>query len=347
MVMFALVFASEATAQSFGLVEFFSSGKRTSGGLLYQSPGYTMALGVDGRLHELEGNEAAQIFETGKRFEPDSPLRMRSILQSEYGKNFEVVATKDFLIVQPVGRGNRWPDLFQNSHNAFVDYMRSRGVRVSAGNFPMVAIVSPDETAMRAEFRRLNLDVGRVLGVYHPFSNRVMTHDGGNQQQANATVRHEAAHQSGYNTGVHSRINDMPQWIIEGVGQMFEPESMAERRQGASRGERVNRQALGYVKTHHNDPIRFIRDVQSIVRHENLFEGKETQIADAYAIAWTMMFYLGERNHRVFAELLNFTSSRPPFVAYDPADRQADFERIVGMSTEQFATQVHRFIDKL
>lgn len=339
--------SAPTTAQSIGMVEFFTGGKQFTGGLLYQSPSYAMVLGSDGRLHDLEGSDAAKLHDTGRPFRPESALRMRDKLRSEYGKNYDVVATNDFLVVQPVGRDDRWPNLFQTSHDAFVQYMDQRGVHVSKGNFPMVAIVSPDETAMRQEFKRQQIEVGRVLGVYHPHSNRVMTHDGNHHGQTYATVRHETAHQSGYNTGVHSRINDMPKWITEGVGQMFEPAGMTDRRRGISRADRVNQDSLAYLRQNHSDRIRFFRDVQSLVRHDELFDGKPTQVGDAYSVAWAMMFYLGERDHRRFAALLNFTSTRQPFIEYPPSQRQNDFERIMGTSTEKFALQVHRFVGSL
>lgn len=339
--------SSTTEAQSFGMVEFFTGGKYLRGGLLYRSHDYAMILGSDGRLHDIEGQNVSRVHETGKPFQPDSTINMRAKLRSEYGNQYEVIATDDFLVVQPNGRGNRWPGVFQESHDAFVHYMTQRGVRTNKGNFPMVAIVSPDETAMRLEFKKHKIDVGRVLGVYHPYSNRVMTHDGGDRGQTYATVRHEAAHQSGYNTGVHSRINDTPKWITEGVGQLFEPASMTTRRRGAQRSDRVNEQALAYLKENHADRIRFVRDVQSIVRHDELFSGNASQIGDAYCVAWAMMFYLGERDHRRFAEFLNTTSARPPFVEYPPSQRQNDFETITGTSTEKFALRVHRFIESL
>ncbi len=96
----------------------------------------------------------------------------------------------------------------------------------------MVAIVFPDQAAMYAEFKRLKIDVSRVAGLYSGESNRVMTHDGGRSSSIAQTVRHEAAHQSAFNSGVHSRVNDMPRWITEGVGQMFEPEAMSKARIG-------------------------------------------------------------------------------------------------------------------
>ena len=36
------------------------------------------------------------------------------------------------------------------------------------------------------------------------------------------TIIHEAAHQTAFNTGVHTRCGDSPRWLVEGLGTMFE-----------------------------------------------------------------------------------------------------------------------------
>ena len=240
--------------------------------------------------------------------------------------------------------------MFEKSHRAFTDYMSKRGVKVREGRFPMVAIVFPDQKAMYAEFKRLKIDVSRVAGLYSGNSNRVMTHDGGRSAAIAATVRHEAAHQSAFNSGVHSRVNDTPRWITEGVGQMFEPSAMSDSLGGTHLIDRINLDSVGFINSNFKrkgrHDARFSETVLQLVGGDIMFEN-EKQIDEAYAVAWSMMFYLAEREPKAFARLLNHTATRPPFRQYTRAERLRDFEKIVGTDTFEFSKRVSWFLQSM
>ncbi|MCG8653008.1 MAG: DUF1570 domain-containing protein [Pirellulales bacterium] len=334
----------QGRAQPTGLVEFSASGKIQQGLSLVELAHEMIVIGRDGWLHSLDPrDQTAKIRSLEGRYQPVSASELRNLLRSEFGRNFEVVATKHFLVVQPRGRGQRWPDLFEQSHRTFITYMSKRGVRVRQGRFPMVAIVFPDSTAMYAEFKRLDIDASRVAGLYSNHSNRVMTHDGGQLSSIAATVRHEAAHQSAFNSGVHSRINDTPKWITEGVGQMFEPVAMTDPRGASQLADRVNRSSQRFIQANYRgqNEAKFTQHVMQLVSDDTLFD---QHIENAYAVSWAMMFYLAERQPQAFARILNHTSTRPPFQEYQRGDRVSDFEKIVGMDTYQFSKRVSRFL---
>ena len=250
-----LVFCSTtASAQGPALVEFFSAGKTKRGLALVELANEVVVLGRDGWLHSVDPNGRSPIRRVSGQYSPVSAIEIRNELTAEFGRDFEVLTTKNFLVVQPRGRGQRWPDLFEQSHRSFVTYMSKRGVNVRKGRFPMVAVVFPDQKAMYDEFTRLNIDVSRVAGLYSNKSNRVMTHDGGRIDLTAETVRHEAAHQSAFNYGVHSRVTDTPKWITEGIGQMFESANMTDSRAGAHARERVNRESMRFIRAHVQRP---------------------------------------------------------------------------------------------
>lgn len=211
----------------------------------------------------------------------------------------------------------------------------------------MVAIVFPDQAAMYAEFKRLKINASRVSGLYSGESNRVMTHDGGRLESIAETVRHEAAHQSAFNSGVHSRVNDMPRWITEGIGQMFEPEAMLASRSSNVR-DRINQGSIRFIRDTYRDrhDTRISRTMMQLVSDNTMFE-KENQIEEAYSVAWAMMFYLSERKPKAFARLLNHTASRPPFQEYTRAERIKDFERIVGTDIFEFSKRVSWYLREL
>ncbi|MEM7316877.1 MAG: DUF1570 domain-containing protein, partial [Planctomycetota bacterium] len=198
------------------------------------------------------------------------------------------------------------------------------------------------------EFKKLKIDVTRVAGLYSVNSNRVMTHDGGQLSMIAATVRHEAAHQSAFNSGVHSRVNDTPRWITEGIGQMFEPSAMTGSPGSSRLAERINRDSLAYIEAKFTDrhDVKLSQTVMQLISDDTMFEHQK-QIDEAYAVSWAMMFYLAERQPKEFAKYLNHTAARRPFVEYNRAERLRDFKRIVGIDTFEFAKRVSWFLQSM
>lgn len=346
-----LVFAvtsQQSCGQTPGMIEFFSSGKTRKGMALVDLTGEMIVLGRDGSMHSLDPINDQSIKRVSGTYTPASAAELRNNLRAEYGRNYEVIATKNFLVVQPTNRGNRWPNLFEQSHRAFTTYMTRRGVNVRKGRFPMVAVVFPDQKAMYSEFKRMKIDVSRVSGVYSNDSNRVLTHDGGHAELIAATVRHEAAHQSAFNSGIHSRVVDTPKWITEGIGQMFERPAMVSSGGGSQIRERANTDSMRVIKAKLSgrNEEKYYQHVVQLIGDDTMFENDKS-VDKAYAVSWSMMFYLAERQPREFGKLLNHTASRPPFRKYDRIDRIKDFEKIVGVEMFEFAKRVRRFIESL
>lgn len=345
------LFVSSGFGQSTGsgglnAVRFLTGQTWATGLHLLDSTQESLIMGRDGALHTIDHSQRkTHLRVADEPFRVASAIEMRNGLQAEFGRDFEVIATPSFLVVQPRGRGKRWPVMFEQSHRSFSEYMRRRGVQVREGRFPMVAVVLPDARAMYAEFDRLGLEVSRVAGLYSNRCNRVMTHDGGQLESIVATVRHEAAHQSAFNTGVHSRVNDTPSWITEGIGQMFEPATLATGMTSVHIIDRANLESLdrlaqqGYL----SDPEMLHSLVQEIILVDQPFKDAD-RVHDAYAMAWGMMFYLSEREPGRFAEMLNFTATRPPFINYSRSQRQIDFERVMDQDTRTFSLRLLSFL---
>jgi len=330
-------------------VRFFVNSEWQTGLHLIDSSTESLIMAADGWLHTVAADERQQkILTTEERFRPASAMAMRNQLRAEFGSGFEVVATANFLVVQPRGRGDRWPEMFEDSHRSFVEFMAKRGVKVRNGRFPMVAVVLPDAAAMYAELDRLGIDVSRVAGIYANRCNRVMTHDGGRLADIATTVRHEAAHQSAFNTGVHSRVNDTPSWITEGIGQMFEPEALASGHAGAPLVDQINQESIEHLRDHFSlsNSEEINAWVERLVDGDKAF-GNAANVHTAYAVAWAMMFYLSQRDSDAFADYLNFTATRPPFETYRRGQRRIDFERITGTDTVTFSNRLTRYLASL
>ncbi|MEM6365116.1 MAG: DUF1570 domain-containing protein [Planctomycetota bacterium] len=344
-----------------GLVEFRVGPDLRRGIPIMDFSSEMIVLGRDGQLHTLAGREKATVREIDAKYQPATIVEMRGRLRSEFGRDFEVLSTNHFLVVQPRGRGKRWPDLFERCHRSFISYMSRRGINIRRGRFPMVAIVMPDAAAMYDELRRMDIRASRVAGIYARESNRVITHDGGHSQFIAATVRHEAAHQSAYNYNVHSRIVITPRWVTEGIGQMFEPENMIDGGSGMTYRDRVNQDSLDQLRSRFKiagsrNAIRrvsrngsrqdFAVAVRDLVGSNGMFENPKTT-GDAYAVSWAMMFYLAERKPKQFAAVLGGTSRRGTYQPYDRFARLRDFERWIESDIDTFAAKVEWFLKSL
>ncbi|MGB7347072.1 MAG: DUF1570 domain-containing protein [Pirellulaceae bacterium] len=347
--MMATVFLTPtASAQTTGMVEFFSAGNRHQGMALIELAHEMIVLGRDGSIHSVDPTENGSVRRIRDDYEPMPVTELRNKLRAEFGPEYEVATTSNFLVVQPKGRDDRWPDLFEQSHRSFTSYMSRRGVNVREGRFPMVAVVYPDQKAMYMAFRDLDIDVSRVAGIYSNVTNRVMTHDGGHLSLIAATVRHEAAHQSAFNSGVHSRITDTPKWITEGIGQMFESPAMTSTQAGSRTSDRANADSIRVIKSKlsEQNEVHFHKTVVQLIGDDMLFDDDRT-VDKAYAVSWAMMFYLAERQPNEFAKLMNYTAKRPAFRNYEKPDRIKHFEQIVGLNMLDFSKRVQWFLESL
>ena len=136
-----------AMAVSPGLVEFTIGRQSLRGIPIMDFSSELIVLGRDGQIHTLTGRAKDSIRPLDGVYEPASTMEMRSNLQREFGREFEVLSTQHFLVVQPRGRGKRWPDTFERSHRAFIGYMSKRGVMIRRVGFPLVAVVMPYSAA--------------------------------------------------------------------------------------------------------------------------------------------------------------------------------------------------------
>lgn len=329
------------------LVEFTNEGRSYVGLSLARSLSTWLILSNDGQLHYLESEAAFRDVKTlDGDFVPASTIELRSSLVREFGPAFEVIATKHFLVIQPRGRGTKWPDTFEQLHQQFTHQLRKRGVNVRKGNFPMIAVVMPDRAMLHAELHRQKLPTANIAGIYIANSNRVYTHDSGNDNSTLPVLRHEAAHQSAFNSNIHSRLNATPKWITEGLGMMFEPAAMAEGR-SSTLLQRAQLDALAKVRLRYSDEQNSLPiDVRRLIADDLMFENSR-EVEHAYNIGWLMMFYLCERRPAVFAKYLNFTASRPPFIEYAKQQRLNDFQLITGQAIDTFALDLTRFLESL
>ncbi|MCI0335276.1 MAG: DUF1570 domain-containing protein, partial [Planctomycetes bacterium] len=188
-------------------------GQMLEGRPLSWSADQMLLLGRDGQLYDFNPKLAKEAKKTSPRFFGYSPSEMKTALQQEFGKRFDVSTTRHYLIVHPQGERDQWANRFEELYNRFEHYFRVRGFKLTQPQYPLVAVVFRDQ----AEYYRHAVASGtpmraNTLGHYDPVSNRVFLFDvtsgaGGADWSENAdTIIHEATHQTAYNVGVHKRF---------------------------------------------------------------------------------------------------------------------------------------------
>jgi hypothetical protein len=189
-----------------------------------------------------------------------------------------------------------------------------------------------------------------VIGSYSLISNRVSLfdmsagqHDPEAWRQNAATIVHEAAHQTAFNTGIHTRFAATPTWVIEGLGTMFEPRGVWDARRYPNLADRVNRDRLTYFRKYLKQgrpPAGYLL----VVGDDRLF--RVNPLA-AYAEAWALSFYLSETQPKQYGQFLKRMAALEPFTPYTQEARLRDFAQIFGSNSRQFEADYLRFIEGL
>jgi hypothetical protein len=341
--------SSEAAAGSPVLVNANVGGRTIAGLALVREPNRCILLGSDGSLHDFDPTLGEnQIKPLPGSFQPLDMATLRHQLQKEFGAEFEVQAAGRFLVVQPRGTREKWAEQFDQLHRTFTHYFSVRGVRVLEGNFPQVAVVFPDQPTFIKRMQQIQPISNRdILGLYDRASNRIyMYAQTGNSEEFAATVRHEAAHQSAFNSGVHSRFAQTPHWLVEGVGCVFQATAMAAGSRRSNPVDRVDAELLAAFRAAYaKQETLLLADLQSLIVKDVLFNDREST-RRAYLASWALTFYLSERQPQQFAGLIAHYGQLAPFSEYSEAARQKDFVRLVGPVDTQLVNQLKRFLDQ-
>lgn len=274
--------------------------------------------------------------------------QVREKLRVELGPGFELATTqRHFVVAVPTGQRDRWSPRFEEFYNNFYLYFSVRGIKMSEPPEPLTVIVFPSQN----QFQRYATSEGvrvvpGLLGYYSPRSNRVAMFDleeGHPSQEGWAangeTLIHELAHQIAFNTGVHSRRGSAPQWVVEGLGTLFEARGVWRSRDFRTQSDRVNRgrwRDYGRYQQAGNSTA-----VASLIESDELFASDPGQ---AYAYAWAMTFYLTETQPRKYSEYLQHTARRMASAPYSAAERRKDFAAIFGQDVKMFERRLTRYL---
>jgi hypothetical protein len=324
-------------------------GERVEGMPLAWSKSKVLLLERDGALTEFSPGDASDFHKSSDSFIPYTQSMLRGTLEREFGPKFEVSGTAHFLVVHPVGQ-KQWADRFEDMYRSCIMYFAVRGFTLANPEFPLVAIVFPNQEEFRhyAAKDTVPADAG-LLGYYSSKTNRVALFDVGDGrttsaqwQQNFSTVVHEASHQTAFNTGIHNRWSPPPRWVAEGLGTMFEARGVADSRTYPNETDRINLGRLRDFKSHlaTHSPAA----ITDMINSDRQFDGDPI---NAYAQAWAFTFFLVEEMPREYAKYLQKTASRPAFTQYTGAQRLKDFTDVFGENLALLDAHFVRFINEL
>lgn len=266
----------------------------------------------------------------------------------EFGRSFEVTGTGSFLIVHPKGKRDQWASRFEELYRSMLHFFKTRGFPMQRTRFPLVGIVFYSQSQYENYCRKvLRENAKNTYGLYTPTSNRIYLFDatqgsGSNSsmwQENLATVMHEAAHQTAFNTGIHVRGAVTPAWVAEGIGCLFEARGIYNAFHYTNQSDRINYGRL-------NDYKQLVvkkaaSQIQAIVASDRAFRADPYS---SYAAAWALTYYLSEREQRNYVRYLKVLAKRKPYEEYSASERVREFTKFFGTDFKMLATRLNRFL---
>ncbi len=309
-----------------------------------------VALKQDGYMVEIKARDIKNP-KVVPKFRSRTQSQVRGDLLREFGKSFDVTGTGNYLVVHPRGAKDLWADRFEDLYRSMVHFFRTRGYSTGKLQFPLVSVVFYSKSQYLEYNRRvLKSNANGSLGVYYPTTNRIYLYDAtrGTGKENSlwaenlATVMHEAAHQTAFNTGIHVRGGETPYWIAEGIGCLFEAKGIHNSFRYKQTKDRINYGRMrAFQRTVKGNEEELIA---SVIASDDMFKRDPGR---AYATAWALTFYLSERESRKYIRYLKLVSKHKPVTEYRSSDRVKEFTRVFGKDYKMLALRVRRFVEGL
>ncbi len=332
------------------ILRMTDDGQTFEGDAIYWDQESFFMLGRDGQLWEFDVARAGEATMIKKPFTIYSQGELRAALLREYGPAYDVSGTGHYLVVHPLGQRDQWADRFEDLYREMVHYFSSRGIHVNEPRFPLIAVVFPNEAEFSRHAKDDGMNLGGVLGYYSWLSNRVLLYDqsggrsGDDWRETAATVVHEAAHQTAFNTGIHGRWSNPPSWICEGLGTLFEARGVNNASRYPQLADRVNRRHLDAFRRYFPQGLP-PGTITNIVASEAPFRSNPLP---AYAAAWATTFLFAEREPAKLAAYLQLTANKPGFLREATSgERVRDFQQVFGADPNMLETRINRFVAEL
>jgi hypothetical protein len=315
--------------------------------------GGLLLLARDGRLWTAPPRKLVSRERTTRPFAFFTADELGRALVQELGPNFEILRTKHYVIATSTQSqyAESCGGMFERLLDVFLAYWKGRGLELSAPQWPLAAIVFPNESDFKAHAQRDAGPFGEGSNGYYSIrTNRMVLYDqtAGKKSKKRpgpaemkrqtaaasfnaATVVHEATHQIAFNSGMHTRYADNPLWLTEGMAMYFENLDLDATPTAQSVGT-VNR--LRCDRFLEFSRKRRKRDsLTTLVEQPDRFMDAH-KAADAYAEAWALTYFLIETHSTEYVNYLKRIGRKAPLIWDGPSDRLSEFNRAFGQDTK-------------
>jgi hypothetical protein len=335
---------------------------------------------ADGRLTQVELKDVTGYRKVAPTFRALSVIDARDQLARELGRTYELSTRGKYVVAGPPGKTRPFVDLLDQVHRSFTRFFSQRDFGLTQPEFPLIAIVMPDQKSFADYCRRDGMRFSPGLrGYYDAYSNRVALYVGGDslargepprpvfgvdvlvdtrpgtspltmmgegrfatiQADLRDTLVHEATHQLAFNMGLHPRIGENPRWVVEGLAMIFEREMTPQAPRTQAAESRINEERFEWFT--HQARNRYTK-LPEFVAGDRPFA---VATLDAYSQAWALTYYLAEKRPADFADYLQLIRGREPLTPYSAEQRLADFRKSFGDDVAWVEVQWLRFMDGL
>lgn len=338
--------------------------------LVEAEDGGVLLLTQDGKLWPLPKEDITSRTKDEKLFQPLTRQEYTKQLKSSLPRGFNVYETKHYVICYNTSLGYaKWVGaLYERLYSGFYNYWPNKGAVLKDPELPLAAIVFDTRTAYEEYARgELGASTSTIMGYYSLHTNMVTMYDltgheelkfvgdrnsltrisqvlsQPNAERNVATIVHEATHQLAFNSGLQQRFTDTPFWVSEGLAVFFETPDL-DNSKGWGKIGAVNRYNLvnyrKYLRT------REAGALSKLLSDDKRFRDPAT-MADAYAEAWALNYYLINTQGQTYTKYLKLLSEQTPLVMQEPADRQEQFLKLLGKSLDQLETDLLKYMDNV
>ena len=169
--------ASETETKNTSPVEVRTGKTVTTGKLLARSKDRATLLDRAGRLHEID-LKASTFTPLNGSFQSLPTTELRNQLSREFGKDFEVGATRHYLVLAPRGKASSYAAVFEDQYATLQRYFKTRSFSLADPEFLLTAIIFPERQPfvdyVQADGAKT---MAGMLGYYSPRTNRVALYE--------------------------------------------------------------------------------------------------------------------------------------------------------------------------
>ncbi|MCA8990046.1 MAG: hypothetical protein KDA78_20535, partial [Planctomycetaceae bacterium] len=160
------------------LLEVTSNGKAIQGCQVFHDSQSCLLMQQDGKLVNVPFQSVTDFKVKAPVFRPWSGMELRSQLRKEFGRGYEIKGSERYLIVAPEGKAGPYADLFDQVYREFWSYFSVRQFAIQEPEFPLVAIVFPNQAEFDNYAARDGIrNTQGLAGYYERLTNRVALFD--------------------------------------------------------------------------------------------------------------------------------------------------------------------------